>query len=325
MKTLYLHIGYPKTGTTGLQEFLVTNADVLAQQGVLVPKTGLLNGAHYQFNFALNIGVYNGTKPISSPEKLKTELSREIDASPCERIIISSEYFSTAKNLTDIRAYFSDYDVKIIVYLRRHDLALESAYAQVEKMIKNPPWDQSIESYALYSLCTEDDYHNYLQTLRRWSNAFGRDALIVRPFEKEQNKPDLYADFMYLIGAIDGPELVRPKSLNTSLGRETLTAIRMVRGMDLPTSVIDTIVSRLIHTNGNTPGERYFSPAIRMAIYNKYRYAYSVIAGEYLGRSDGIFFKAPLPKLTDPWSPPIEVKPRQVMECILKAIAVPRN
>lgn len=38
MKTLYLHIGMPKTGTSSIQKFLLQNPEALARQGYCFPK-----------------------------------------------------------------------------------------------------------------------------------------------------------------------------------------------------------------------------------------------------------------------------------------------
>ena len=40
MKTLYLHIGVHKTGSTSIQDFLFKNANLLENQGYFYPKGG---------------------------------------------------------------------------------------------------------------------------------------------------------------------------------------------------------------------------------------------------------------------------------------------
>ena len=40
MRRLVIHIGYPKTGTTMLQQFFAANPAGLAARGVLYPQTG---------------------------------------------------------------------------------------------------------------------------------------------------------------------------------------------------------------------------------------------------------------------------------------------
>ena len=54
MKTLYLHIGTPKTGTTSLQHFCTENAEILQQKGYMYPlfphkfkKTNIMRNAFF--------------------------------------------------------------------------------------------------------------------------------------------------------------------------------------------------------------------------------------------------------------------------------------
>ena len=45
-KTLYLHIGLPKTGTTSIQNYLFENREALMQRGVCYPKPLASVGHH---------------------------------------------------------------------------------------------------------------------------------------------------------------------------------------------------------------------------------------------------------------------------------------
>ena len=46
---MYVHAGYPKTGTTTIQQFLKRNRGVLKDIGVLYPKTGIHGTGHVEF------------------------------------------------------------------------------------------------------------------------------------------------------------------------------------------------------------------------------------------------------------------------------------
>ena len=51
-KTLYLHVGTHKTGTTAIQALLTTRSDAFAQAGLFVPQTGRIDEASGHYNIA---------------------------------------------------------------------------------------------------------------------------------------------------------------------------------------------------------------------------------------------------------------------------------
>lgn len=321
MKKLFLHIGYPKTGTSGIQRFLTTNAAALEQAGLLYPKTGILNHAHFLLHFSLDIFPELCPVPIPPAETLRAQLREEIDASPCQAAVISSEFFVTGRDIQKIRSFFSDYEVKIIIYLRRHDYMFELAFSQSEMTVQDPPWEQDICSYTLYQMCTPLIPYDYLTTLQQWKAVFGPDSLIIRPYEKLQNQPDLFADFLDSMGIANSPAYVRPGLVNSSMGPQTLYALRQVRKSGLPHAAKDKIVKRLLASDKNTQTQRLFSPAMRTAVVKKYMPSYYAIAKNFMGRENGRLFEDPLPSLSAPWTPPKAQQEQEIIKLILDAVA----
>ena len=83
---MFLHIGYPKTGTTGLQQFFVDNAERLRAHGILYPQTGRIGLAHYALNFSLGIGDYDKSAyRVESADVLRTSLLQEVKAADVPR------------------------------------------------------------------------------------------------------------------------------------------------------------------------------------------------------------------------------------------------
>ena len=77
----------------------------------------------------------------------------------------------------------------VIVYVRRQDEAHESWYNQT---VKAQGYTHDIDE------CVHEFYDlwDYRKQLARWSSAFGRNAMIVRPYEPEQYVGgSLLADF----------------------------------------------------------------------------------------------------------------------------------
>src|SRR5947209_14339246 len=151
MAKVLLHIGYPKTATTSLQWFFARNDDALRRQaGLLYPETGRTHVAHYGLSMCLNIGVYDGK--VRAIGTAKETLDREIRQSECDTVLISSEGFIAAKSFDPVLEFFSGHDLYLVVYLRRHDHAFESAYSQSVCLTVDPPWRPGIESFVLHQM-----------------------------------------------------------------------------------------------------------------------------------------------------------------------------
>jgi hypothetical protein len=323
LKRLYLHIGYPKTGTTMLQSALAQNAVALAKLGVLYPRTGQINNAHYAFNFSLGIGDYAGDLKIETPEILREQLHDEVMRSGCDRIIISTEYFSIARSMEKVTELFSGYDIKLIVYLRRHDHAFESAYSQSVKSVADPPWQPNIESFIVYELMVNALHYDYLQTLRRWADHLGKDAITVRPYERSQNTPDLLSDFLATVQVADSQEFIRPENVNVSLGPHSVAAIQAVRRTSIPNPIKDRIVGKLIQIGSKQgqPKGQYLSPRMRIAVVGRFAQSYRAIATEFMGRATGRLFDEPVPRPTDPWIKVPELSQDELLDLVLRAAA----
>jgi hypothetical protein len=322
MIRLYLHIGYPKSGTTALQAFMTENVAELAQARVLYPKAGRKDHAHYGINLALDIGRYDRDDEIESKETLAARLREEAQVSGCDRIVVSSELFILADSIEPIRGFFADFDVKIVVYLRRHDHAFESAFNESLKTFENPPWQPTIESFIVYNTAIETIPYDYLQTLRKWACCFGRQAIVVRPYEKQQNVPDIYGDFLRVLEVPDSHTYARPGKTNPSLNPVAIAAIQAVRKSTLKEGVKARIIEQMIELGGHAgAAESYLSPEMRNAVVNKYLLSYRSIAKEFMGRPDGVLFNEPMPSPDDPWAGKPEIESDEILDFILNASA----
>ncbi|UQB43260.1 hypothetical protein JX580_05130 [Thiomicrospira microaerophila] len=195
-KQILVHIGDAKTGTSSIQNYLTFNRQVLLENDILYANTGLLaaNGiANHKLAFCLNLArkEYHDQK-----QTLYTELYQEISQTKCHTIIISSEGFSslrTLKDITSLKELLLDYNVKIFAYLRRPDLWVESWYSQI---VKNHPFiTKTFEEYF------KNHQEPSIKTILNYSEVFGCENMIVRPFEidKLHNK-NLIDDFFNSIG-----------------------------------------------------------------------------------------------------------------------------
>lgn len=137
MTTLYIHIGDAKTGTSYLQKYCAQHEEALLAQGILYPKSARLspNGvAHHHVPFSIN----RYPEWISAQHHLALadvvrSISIEAEENPETRVLISSEGFCSFRSLNTVESIaraFDDYNVRIIVYIRRPDAWYASFYAQ---------------------------------------------------------------------------------------------------------------------------------------------------------------------------------------------------
>jgi hypothetical protein len=132
-QTLYLHIGYHKTGTTSLQSLLDQNATALRGIGVYYPDTvgdGKRNYFHKHLQFFIDLKTAHDQQgDIAAPVRA---MARLIQDSGAPTTIVSEESFSglteaVLDRLADLRA---DFTVKVVAVLRRQDKFLQSFYQQ---------------------------------------------------------------------------------------------------------------------------------------------------------------------------------------------------
>jgi len=131
----YIHIGQHRTGTTSLQNFLASNRKVLYEKGIIYPEFLKPASSHF---FAWYFGF--GNRRLSSSENKQVEgvLQKTIrDALEHSKdVLISSEIlFSNIRksSIKRIHKQFSDFDIRIICYLRRQDEYILSFYTQYLK------------------------------------------------------------------------------------------------------------------------------------------------------------------------------------------------
>lgn len=126
MKTLHLHIGSPKTGTTSIQNTFYHNRNELAQQGFLYPGNRF---NHHQFFFATQSEYKDWPRKFKEFDRkvLRTAINKYFDilekwlAANFDNQIISTEYLfiddsQSIRNLLDyVEPYFSEIRVYLFV------------------------------------------------------------------------------------------------------------------------------------------------------------------------------------------------------------------
>jgi hypothetical protein len=207
-KTLYLHIGHFKTGTTALQVFMKSNPRFLAKNDIAYAEARRNLSKHSALAFSLYraAGVkdlmhgYNNPLP---PEQMWQDLFDEVRKSPQSRFVVSSEEFMRLGNfpkaaalLGQIAKSAEDIDIRVIAYLRAPNSHLRSWYNQLVKMGKRIP-----KFNAAVTEVFEPVHYDYALALRPWVTIFGADAVILRPYcEAHRDDGGLFRDFLSIYG-----------------------------------------------------------------------------------------------------------------------------
>ena len=183
-KTLYLHIGRHKTGTSSLQQFLSQNSKLLAKHGVLYPLTGRQvfdhgpHIAHHDLSRTLKHGDEAALK------SLKSDLSAEL--ADYTAFVLSSEDFQNLDDFKKLRYVFEDYHIHVVCYLREYLSYLLSSFAQ---RIHNT---SDVFNIAAYIKREDIPLRQFMQSWTQFA-----DQVDFRLYERSQLKDqDIVADFL---------------------------------------------------------------------------------------------------------------------------------
>lgn len=292
IKTIYLHIGPRKTGTTTIQKSLLYNQNLLLKNGVLIPEIGRgFPEIAAQHNLAwelMGYDVYN--KNLGNWD----DLINLLENSQKNKVILSSEVFSSLdiEKISTIKQYLSQYNVNIVVYLRRQDQLFQSMWAQELKTGDSDQVDDNfldwIENNQSFIIKHGLDYKNLLS---KWKSIFGKEHILVRVLEKQQLNGSLFHDFLYTCG-VDNPEQYKiSKDQNVSPGIKTLVLISELRKRlqgKLPSEARIKFYSYInifgIKKGWDSQKFNLINSNIHKIIMNRYRKINNEIAQEYFGR-----------------------------------------
>ncbi|MBF9035277.1 hypothetical protein HKCCE2091_13610 [Rhodobacterales bacterium HKCCE2091] len=296
MTPITIHIGMNKTGTSALQAALHRNRRALLKAGFHYPDTGLGSlsegaGLHYRFSESF-------LRDAATARTITAALLREIDERNADHAFVSSEFLVELKDLTALAEAFAGRDVRVLVYLRRHDHWLPSLFAQAVKTRPQPPWGPSIEDFIDFVRTRSTHYYRFGALLERWSEAFGRDAMIVRTYGPG-GTTDTVADVFDLFGIDPAavPGLTLPKGrVNGAPSRRQLAAIDHLQRARIPAFDRIRLVDRILSLDDGEKPRRLMTQATARALVEEHAADYAEIARTYLGRADGILFDEPMPE-----------------------------
>jgi hypothetical protein len=230
-RTVYLHVGTHKTGTTSVQAFITMNEPALATVGIFVPKAGrptrawgTANIGHHNIAWELN-----GLPSFRPEEGTFDQALEEIERRAAPRVVLSSEDFEWLHDKPSTMAYVKNrfaalgYATTVIVYLRAQPEYIQAMYTENAKagipvnfkavlddilergawVIENPSVRMAVD---------------YAPLVDGFASVFGAERTIVRPYRAGRRPAELLQEFLALVGAERLPwgGLLHPAAMNPS-------------------------------------------------------------------------------------------------------------
>lgn len=300
MKTVYLHIGTPKTGTKALQTFLRRNEGWLNGQGYAYPKLVSSDPRLFQNRNGrfLVDGVKKSEIGIEGFQQLEEVLEQY------DKVILSEEtlwYYGNEKTDFWLRLVEKlrslNCEVKTIVYLRRQDELVQSLWNQSIKLRRKctSPFSQYIKEkeYRYFPL----DYYKQLKSIE---SQMAGEEIIVRVYEKGQyagSEQSIFSDFLQVVG-LEMPRdyIIEGVARNDGLQPEILEMKRIMNGVTEYVKMPDFLAKPIVRTNVNASSRTgysrgsLFSYEEQMMFLHNYEVSNQKVAIEYLGRNDGMLF-----------------------------------
>lgn len=240
-KTLYLHVGQHKTGTSTIQSFMWRNRERMEKNGILYPDIGMAGPTHADFALSLpgkrtemlermfsqaateRSSRYQSYQGENS-DNLFARLGQYIDDTDCSRILLSSECFMEWVSPADIRALTDRHcacPVKVVIFLRSQVEWIQAVFNQV---VKDPGIRYGGELRALPQM----DMLDYESMLHDWAAVFGESNIIVRPYTPSiDGAGGVLDDIFSILGIPDFQSYEEPSynERNVSLSRWQLDVL----------------------------------------------------------------------------------------------------
>jgi len=198
-KTVFLHIGLPKTGTTSIQHALRQSGDFLSRNGIHYASAGsdstlFDDPGHHLLAIYYMKDRWPELKIPFDPRAVDTSWDRlveEIRDSQYSHVFVSSEWFAfdvyRHEDISDIRAKLADFEVRIVVVTRDIVELLNSLYSQRVRDGYVGTADEYV-SLAWPHL----DWGGLVQ---RWIDVFSRENVIVIKYH-ELSESTFVLDFL---------------------------------------------------------------------------------------------------------------------------------
>ena len=304
MKTIYLHIGMAKTGTSSIQIFLRDNEEKLKEKGYIYkfmpfeyPNARIARNGCFMSRTVL--GKDGKTDEQATAERWNAVLDILLNWSKeGDNILLTDEAIWNTlpgyeyKPLKDLKEFAdkNNFCLKVIVYLRRQDEYIESAYKQyVRKHGMTRHFDYIVEEMP-YNFA-HIDYEVYLGNIEE---IIGHENFIVRRFDRKYfNGGTIQSDFMNAIGLkLTDEYTISEEYANTSLKNNFIEQKRVLNRlfMEYPEEEsrhIQQLFSEILQEASDAKKAAndggYFTKEKRKKFLNRFDKSNAAVAQKYFG------------------------------------------
>jgi len=308
-REIVLHIGFSKTGSSALQVFLSQNCDFFRKYNYDYPeidtyhvekarKGEISSGNGHLLVETLRADLKNSSYDRST-QLLAPFLQVEGGSS---NLIISSESFGVMTE--DEIAYFSGFLeqypflVKIVCYVRRQDQYIEAAWKQWRSKLSDTIQIDAIKGGI-----------NWRTRIDSWAKYFGKENILVRPYEKKQLPNGVIPDFLEILH-LPWKDQIKNTGIDINPGftQDVLEFRKINRGFyrNVHDNRLDEFLNDVLDdrfTKKMFEQYQILSPQERIDILSFCDADNQFIAREYLGRDDGRLFYEPWPAPDENWKP----------------------
>lgn len=177
-KTIYLHVGMHKTGSTTIQNFLYENKDTLLLHDYDYLAGNCVWKAHHPLGWSFQ-GAQKAIKQYCSwyGQGVINHLENEILRSDKNNFIISSENLFQLQNMEFIERFFKrfkGFEFKVFVYLRDQASFIESWYCELVRA-DYCKLDKEIDDFVEQPMYNLD----YNSVLTQWSMLVSKDNIYL--------------------------------------------------------------------------------------------------------------------------------------------------
>jgi hypothetical protein len=201
--TLVVHIGLHKTGTTYIQNELLTRRHELLQQGVLYPLAGMPTDVLVSTRDGAQSGHAALTRTGKGHRQLVSQMIAEAPQS-VSTVLLSSENFTLwHRDVTpeqQIRKFNDFGTVKVVLVLRRQDRWLESYY----KQIVDGHADMETRSFPAFLEEEGPRLIDFHARFSPWRELVGPDNFTVLSYDDEPDATSICRKLLEVAGVQDG-------------------------------------------------------------------------------------------------------------------------